>query len=122
VQDAFCGRFESRVRHTRPVPWTKTSEQRKVSLGIWHREIWRRTAAALPINPIRIVMNGWYPPSLDDSATSYAMPSFESGPGTVEVTSRVAYICKSRTALIMLSEVSAYRTVSVDQVNHMYQT
>lgn len=77
----------------------------------------RSVTAALPINPVRMVLNGGYPPSTEGNPRPYGMPPFGFMMSDEEVSAVVSYIRNAwgnQAAPVTSSEVSRYRAVPVD--------
>jgi mono/diheme cytochrome c family protein len=77
----------------------------------------RAITTASAINPIRIVLNGGYPPSTQGNPRPYGMPPFGPQFNDQEVADVVSYIRNSwgnHAGLVSAPEVSRYRAVPVD--------
>lgn len=70
-----------------------------------------------PVNPIRMVLNGGYPPSTGGNPRPYGMPPYGPTLGDAEVAALVSYIRQAwgnRAAPVDAAEVGRYRAVPVD--------
>ncbi len=77
----------------------------------------RSVVADLPINPIRMVLNGGYPPSTQGNPRPYGMPPFGHALSDAEVAALVSYIRNAwgnQAASITPDEVARYRAVPVE--------
>lgn len=77
----------------------------------------RSLTAHSAINPIRIVLNGGYPPSTSGNPRPYGMPPFGPAMNDTEVAAVVSYIRNTwgnRAALVSPVEVTRYRGIPLD--------
>lgn len=77
----------------------------------------RALTSASAINPIRMVLNGGYPPSTAGNPRPYGMPPFGPSLSDTEVAAVVSYVRSAwgnRADAVSSSEVERYRTVPLD--------
>jgi mono/diheme cytochrome c family protein len=77
----------------------------------------RAVGAANPVNAIRIVLNGGYPPSTDGNRRPYGMPPFGPTLSDAEVAAVVSHLHKrggQHGATVSAVEVSRLRGVPID--------
>lgn len=69
------------------------------------------------VNPIRMVLNGGYPPSTTGNPRPYGMPPFGQALSDQEVAAVVSYIRNSwnnRAGFVSPVEVNRYRSIPLD--------